>query len=539
MSAAPAGRATSSAAPARIYPVNPWAIAFTVTIATFMEALDTSVANVALPHIAGNLSASTDEATWVLTSYLVSNAIILPLAAWLSQVMGRKRFYMSCVALFTVSSFLCGLAPSLGALIFFRILQGAGGGGLQPSEQAILADTFPPEKLGMSFAIYGMAVVLAPSIGPTLGGWITDNYSWRWVFYINVPVGIISLLLTNHFVREPDYQTEPIGQKKQSHLRPSIDYIGIGLIALAIGCMQVVLDKGQEDDWFASHFITVLSVISVASLVALVIWELRQKNPVIELRLFKNSNFAAASLMMFVLGVAIYTATTLLPLFVQNLAGYTAELAGLVLSPGGLAVMVMMPIVGQLSAHVQARWLAAIGFLITGTALIHMTRIDLQANFMTYMVDYVYQRLGVAFLFIPINTLAYLNVPPGKNNQISSMINLFRNVGASVGVSIVATLTQRRAQIHQDTLSMHVTRFDPAYRDRLSGLTNQLMHAGMSTPDAARQAVGRLYTTVQTQASTEAYLDTLKIIGVMCLCMLPLMMLLKKNDPHAKRAMAH
>jgi DHA2 family multidrug resistance protein len=539
MSAALAARATSSAAPGRSYSFNPWAIAFTVTIATFMEALDTSVANVALPHIAGNLSASVDEATWVLTSYLVSNAIILPLAAWLSQVVGRKRFYMSCVALFTVSSFLCGLAPSLGALIFFRILQGAGGGGLQPSEQAILADTFPPEKLGMSFAIYGMAVVLAPSIGPTLGGWITDNYSWRWVFYINVPVGIISLLLTNHFVRDPDYLTEQTTQQKHAQLRPSIDYIGIGLIALAIGCMQVVLDKGQEDDWFASHFISTLSVISLISLVALVIWELRQKNPVIELRLFKNSNFAAASLMMFVLGVAIYTATTLLPLFVQNLAGYTAELAGLVLSPGGLAVMVMMPIVGQLSAHVQARWLAAIGFLITGTALIHMTRIDLQANFMTYMVDYVYQRLGVAFLFIPINTLAYLDVPPGKNNQISSMINLFRNVGASVGVSIVATLTQRRAQIHQDTLSMHVSRFEPAYRDRLSGLTSQLTHAGMSTPDAARQAVGRIYTIVQTQASTEAYLDTLKIIGIMCLCMLPLMMLLKRNDPHAKRAMAH
>ena len=539
MSAAPTAHATSSALPARSYAFNPWAIAFTVTIATFMEALDTSVANVALPHIAGNLSASTDEATWVLTSYLVSNAIILPLAAWLSQVVGRKRFYMSCVALFTASSFLCGLAPSLGALIFFRILQGAGGGGLQPSEQAILADTFPPEKLGMSFAIYGMAVVLAPSIGPTLGGWITDNYSWRWVFYINVPVGIISLLLTNHFVRDPDYRTEQTRERKPSRLRPSIDYIGIGLITLAIGCMQVVLDKGQEDDWFASHFIMTLSLISLISLVALVIWELKHKNPVIELRLFKHSNFAAASLMMFVLGVAIYTATTLLPLFVQNLAGYTAELAGLVLSPGGLAVMVMMPIVGQLSAHVQARWLAAIGFLITGTALIHMTRIDLQANFMTYMVDYVYQRLGVAFLFIPINTLAYLNVPPGKNNQISSMINLFRNVGASVGVSIVATLTQRRAQIHQDTLSMHVSHFDSAYRDRLSGLTNQLIHAGMSTPDASRQAVGRIYTIVQTQASTQAYLDTLKIIGIMCLCMLPLMMLLKKNDPHAKRAMAH
>ena len=539
MSAAPAAGSTSQVAPARTYPVNAWAIAFTVTIATFMEALDTSVANVALPHIAGNLSASTDEATWVLTSYLVSNAIILPLAAWLSQVVGRKRFYMSCVALFTVSSFLCGLAPSLGALIFFRILQGAGGGGLQPSEQAILADTFPPEKLGMSFAIYGMAVVLAPSIGPTLGGWITDNYSWRWVFYINVPVGIISLLLTSHFVRDPDYLTEHLARRKPGHLRPSIDYIGIGLITLAIGCMQVVLDKGQEDDWFASHFITALSLVSVISLVALLIWELRQKNPVIELRLFKNSNFAAASLMMFVLGVAIYVATTLLPLFVQNLAGYSAELAGLALSPGGLAVMMMMPIVGQLSAHIQARWLAAIGFLITGTAIIHMTQIDLQANFNTYMLDYVYQRLGVAFLFIPINTLAYLDVPPGKNNQISSMINLFRNVGASVGVSMVATLTQRRAQIHQDTLSMHVTRFDPAYRDRLSGLTNQLMHAGMSTPDAARQAIGRIYTNVQIQASTEAYLDTLKIIGIMCLCMLPLMLLLKKNDPRAKRAMAH
>jgi DHA2 family multidrug resistance protein len=537
MSAAPTA-GSSQVAPARKYPVNPWPIALTVTIATFMEALDSSIANVALPHIAGSMSATADQATWVLTSYLVSNGIILPLGAWLSEVMGRKRFYMTCVALFTISSILCGIAPSLGMLILCRVLQGAGGGGLQPSEQAILADTFPPERLGMAFAIYGMAVVLAPSIGPTLGGWITDNYSWRWIFYINVPIGIISLLLTNHFVKDPSYITDQIARQKQSRVRPYVDYVGIGLITLGIGCMQVVLDKGQEDDWFASHFITALTVISLTALVALVIWELRQKKPVIELRLLKNSNFAAASLMMFVLGVVLYATTALLPLFLQNLAGYTAELAGLVLSPGGLILIVTMPIVGRLSSRVQARWLAAAGFLITGLALLHMTRLDLQANFGTYVGDYIFQRLGVAFMFIPINTLAYLDVPPGKNDQVSSMVNMFRNIGASVGISMVATLTQRRAQIHQDTFSMHISQFDPAYRDRLSGLTNQLMHAGASTPDATRQAVGNIYKIVQTQASTEAYLDTLKILSVICLCLLPLLMLLKRNDPRGKKAIS-
>ena len=537
MSAAPAGGPSASASAPR-YPINPWPIALTVTIATFMEALDTSIANVALPHIAGNLSATADQATWVLTSYLVSNGIILPLGAWLSDVMGRKRFYMTCVALFTVCSFLCGIAPSLGMLIVFRVLQGAAGGGLQPSEQAILADTFPPERLGMAFAIYGMAVVLAPSIGPTLGGWITDNYSWRWIFYINVPIGIISLLLTNHFVEDPPYLKERMKQQRLSHRRNRIDYVGIGLIVLGIGCLQVVLDKGQEDDWLASHFIATLSAISITSIVALIIWELRHKSPVIELRLLRNFNFAAASLMMFVLGVALYAATALVPLFLQSLAGYTAELAGLVLSPGGLVVMITMPIVGRLSSRVQARWLAATGFLIVGAALWHMTRLDLQADFNTYVFDYVYQRIGVAFMFIPINTLAYLDVPPGKSNQISSMINLFRNLGASVGISMVSTLTQRRAQIHQDTFCMHLNTYNPALRSQLSGLTNNLFHAGMSTADASHQALGRMYLTVQTQASTEAYLDTLKILAIICLCILPIFPLLKGNDLHAKKTMA-
>ncbi len=532
-------QAEKLSAPTPKYVANPWPIAFTVTIATFMEALDSSIANVALPHIAGSLSATADQATWVLTSYLVSNGIILPLGAWLSDVMGRKRFYMTCVALFTVSSLLCGMAPSLGVLICLRVLQGAGGGGLQPSEQAILADTFPPQRLGMAFAIYGMAVVLAPSIGPTLGGWITDNYSWRWIFYINVPIGIISLLLTNHFVEDPDYLKERMAKDRRSHRKLSIDYIGIGLVALGIGCLQVMLDKGQEDDWFGSHFIVVLAVIAFVSITALIIWELRQKSPVIELRLLKNFNFAAASLMMFVLGVALYAATALLPLFMQELAGYTAELSGLVLSPGGLVMIVTMPVVGQLSSRVQARWLAAIGFLVTGLALLHMTGLDLQANFQAYLFDYVYQRMGVAFMFIPINTLAYLDVPPGKNNQISSMINMFRNIGASIGISMVATLTQRRAQIHQDTLSMHVNNLNPAVHAQLSGLTNQLMHAGMSSADASHQALGRMYLMVQTQATTGAYLDTLKILAVLCLCMLPIMPMLKKNDLHAKRPLAH
>ena len=537
MSAAPAGGRSAPASAPR-YPINPWPIALTVTIATFMEALDSSIANVALPHIAGSLSATANQATWVLTSYLVSNGIILPLGAWLSEVLGRKRFYMTCVALFTICSFLCGVAPSLGMLIVFRVLQGIGGGGLQPSEQAILADTFPPERLGMAFAIYGMAVVLAPSIGPTLGGWITDNYSWRWIFYINVPIGIVSLFLTNHFVQDPDYINEKMEQQRRSHRKLRIDYIGIGLIALGIGCLQVVLDKGQEDDWFASHFILMLSTISIISILALIIWELRHNSPVIELRLLKNFNFAAACLMMFVLGVALYAATALLPLLMQELAGYTAELAGLVLSPGGLLMIVTMPIAGRLSSRIQARWLAAAGFLLTGLALWHMTRLDLQASFSTYTLDYLFQRLGVAFMFIPINTLAYLDVPPGKNNQISSMINLFRNLGASVGISMVSTLTQRRAQIHQDTLSMNLNTFNPALRDQLSGLTNNLFHAGISSADASHQALGRMYLMVQTQASLGAYLDTLKILAIICLCLLPVFPFLKGNDPGAKKTMA-
>src|SRR6516165_793446 len=340
MSAAPRLAAT------RLTRHNPWAIALTVTLATFIEILDTSIANVSLPHIAGGLSGTVDESTWILTAYLVANAIVLPTSAWIAARVGRKRFYMTCVAIFTVSSFLCGLAPSLTALILFRVMQGAGGGGLQPSEQAILSDTFPPEQFGMAFAIYGMAVVLAPAIGPTLGGYITDNFSWHWIFFVNVPVGIISLMLTYRMIEDPPYLN---AASKAAARKRSVDYIGLGLIVLGLGCLQVVLDKGQEDDWFQSNLIAGLSIISITALVIFVVWEWRQPHPILELKLFRSRNFAIACLMMFVLGVVLYGSTTLLPLFVQELLGYTAELSGMVLSPSGLAIIVMLPLVGVLA----------------------------------------------------------------------------------------------------------------------------------------------------------------------------------------------
>src|SRR5882762_10469511 len=331
--------------------VNPWIIALTVTLATFMEVLDTSIANVALPHIAGSLSAGQDESTWVLTSYLVSNAIVLPLSGWLSSIMGRKRFYMSCVAVFTISSALCGLAPNLPMLIVFRILQGAGGGGLQPSEQAILADTFAPAKRGMAFAVYGIAVVMAPAIGPTLGGWITDNFTWRWIFFINIPVGIISLLLTSRLIQDPPY----LRRRKLSETK--IDYVGLGFVALGLGALQIVLDKGQRDDWFESHFILILSIIAAASLIFVVFWEWRHRDPIIDLHLFRDRTFGVSNLLMFMLGFALLGSTLLLPLFMQTMLGYTAEQAGLALMPGGFTIMLLLPLVGFLLSRYSPRWL--------------------------------------------------------------------------------------------------------------------------------------------------------------------------------------
>jgi MFS transporter, DHA2 family, multidrug resistance protein len=502
---------------------NPWAIALVVTMATFMEVLDTSIANVSLPHIAGNLSVSTDEGTWVLTSYLVSNAIILPISGWIASKVGRKRFYMSCVAFFTVSSFLCGIAPSLGWLIFFRVLQGLGGGGLGPSEQSILADTFPPAKRGMAFAVYGMAVVLAPAIGPTLGGFITDHYNWRWVFFINVPVGLVSLFLSNHFVTDPPHL------KLAKERTGGIDYVGLGLIALGLGTLEVVLDKGQEDDWFATPFILWFSIIAAASLVAFVVWELRQKNPVVDLSLFKNRNFAASNVMMLTLGVALFGTTVLLPQFMQIMMGYTAQQSGMALSPGGVVVILLLPLVGTLVSRVDARYLIAFGFTALSLSLFYMTSHLYQGiDFKTAMLLRIYQSVGMAFLFVPINTLVYSGVAPEKNNSVSGIVNLSRNMGGDIGIAFVTTLIARRSQKHQMDLSAHTTGYDHEFQNRLRGLVAAIERTGTSAADATHQATAALYRQLVGQATVLAYIDALKVLAITTALMVPLLSLTRK-----------
>ena len=523
------GRNQSSAPPAQVKPQhNPWAIAMTVTLATFMEVLDTSIANVALPHIAGALSASVDESTWVLTSYLVSNAIVLPMSAWLSTRVGRKRFYMSCVALFTVSSFLCGIAPSLGMLIFFRVLQGAGGGGLQPSEQSILADTFSPAQRGMAFAIYGMAVVLAPAIGPTLGGWITDNYEWRWIFFINIPVGIISLILPQRMIQDPPHLVREQQQVRRQGMR--IDFIGLALLALTFGPLQVVLDKGEEDNWFQSHFIVAFAVIAATALVIGIIWELYQEHPIVNLRMYKNRNFAIASVLMFAFGFMLYGTTVLLPEFVQLLMGYTAELAGTILSPGALLIIALMPLVGALIARVDARWILGFGFLALSLSLFHMTGVDLQISWWNAMMLRTYQSIAIAFLFVPINTVTYTGVKPEQNNQVSGLINLMRNIGASMGISLTSAMITERGQFHQAELAQTATSYNPHLLTAIQNLAGQLGPAGLSTPDATHQAYGRIYAGLVAQAQTLSFIDTFWVMAIATLCLIPLVFCLAKPD---------
>jgi DHA2 family multidrug resistance protein len=503
--------------------INPWVIAVTVTLATFMEVLDTSIANVALPHIAGNLGASADESTWVLTSYLVSNAIILPLSGWLSGLIGRKRFYMSCVAVFTVSSFLCGLAPSLGILVLCRILQGVGGGGLQPSEQAILNDTFSIEKRGMAFAVYGVAVVVAPTIGPWLGGWMTDNFSWRWIFYINVPVGILSLFLTYWLVSDPPHMKRA---KVTEGFR--IDYIGIGLISLGLGSMQIILDKGQREDWFASGFIQVFFVLMLVGIIAGIIWELRHKDPVVDLRMLKNRNFAVATLAMFFLGFVLYSSTVLIPQFLQEMMGYTATLAGLALSPGGAVIMFMMPVVGFLVSRVNTKYLIAFGCTVSALALFVMAGWDLQIDYSHAVRARMLQSFGLAFLFIPINVSAFAYVAKEKTNMGTGIINLARNVGASVGIATVTTLLERRTQFHQAQLMEHVNPFSNAYHNMIAGTQAKLVMAGSGVHEAASQAAGMVYGTVQRQALMLSFIDNFHMLGIVFFIVIPVLMFLKR-----------
>ena len=506
--------------------INPWLIAVTVMLATFMEVLDTSVANVALPHIAGNLSASVDESTWVLTSYLVSNAIVLPLTGWFSTLFGRKRFYIACVVVFTISSFLCGLAPSLPLLVFFRIVQGAGGGGLQPVSQAILVDNFPRERQGMAMAVYGMGVVVAPTIGPTLGGWITDSFSWRWIFFLNVPIGVLSVLMTSLLITDPPHLV-----RKTIKQGLKIDFIGLGLLSVGLGFAQIVLDKGERDDWFGSRFIVTATIVAVVTLAAMVFWELRTKDPVIELHLLKDRNFLISTSMMFVLGVVLYGTTVLLPILLQTLMGYTAMQSGLVLAPGGSVLLLALPLVGWLLSRVEARWMVVFGLVVMAVGLFQLSNFNLGVSMRTPIWDWVISRAGAAFLFVPINVMAFYFVPKERINNATGLINLARNVGGSMGISFVTTWLDRRAQFHQQILAAHIQAGSIVYQQTLHAITNTLIARGMAIGAATMQAQGMIYGQMQRQAQMLSFVDNFWLMGVVCLAVIPLMFLMKKIRP--------
>jgi DHA2 family multidrug resistance protein len=533
------GATTVADAPVSVAPApwkpkfNPWLIGVVVAGAAFMEVLDTSIANVALPYIGGNLGASTDQSTWILTSYLVSNAIVLPISGWFSNMLGRKRFFMVCLTIFTISSLLCGIAPSLGAIIFFRILQGAGGGGLQPLAQAILADSFPPEKRGLAFALYAVTVIVAPTIGPTLGGWITDNYSWRWIFFINIPVGILALLLVYRLIEDPPWA------KSKAGIASRIDYIGISLLVLGVGALQIMLDKGQEDDWFGSNFITTLAILAVVGLVSLVIWEWSRKNPIIDVRMYRNLNFAQANVMIFILGLVLFAALVMLPLFLQTLLGYTAQSAGLVLSGGGLFLLFMTPVIGILSGKIQARYLIAFGWIAVAFGMFYSSReLQLGLSFRSAAWLRVYQVFGLSFLFVPINLISYVGMPPEKSSSVAGLVNFMRNIGSSVGTSMVTTVIARRAQVHQVYLVQNITPGATTLSDAAAGLTARIVASGANAVQASKVAYAVIYRTVIAQATALAYVDLYILLGMIALVMFVLSFFLKKNDLHGPRPVA-
>ncbi len=502
--------------------INPWIIALTVMLATFMEVLDTSVANVALPYMAGNLGATNDEATWVLTSYLVSNAIILPMAGWFAMLFGRKRFYMTCVLLFTVSSALCGLAPSLTMLIVFRIMQGVGGGALQPVSQAILRETFPREKQGMAMAVYGIGVVFAPVIGPTLGGWITDNFSWRWIFLINIPVGVLALALTQVIVHDPPWLKR---RTFRDGLR--IDFMGLGLLSVGLGALEIMLDEGQRNDWFGSNLIVWTAVLAGVCLTAVVVWELGQKDPVVDFHLLRDRNFAISTFSMFSLGFVLYGSTVLLPLFMQELLGYTATQSGMALSPGGLVIMFFMPVVGLLVPRVQPRWLVVYGLLVAALGLWMMGGFNLEVDFRHIIVARMVQSAGLAFLFVPINAMAFYYMARERLSYGTGLMNLARNIGGSTGIAFVTTFLARTQQKHQNDLIGHFTQLDTPFTERLQGLTQMLHQQGYSMADAATRAQAMLYGLVERHSAALAFLDAFRVLAVVFVCLAPFMFLMR------------
>lgn len=509
--------------------INKWLITITVMLPAIMEIVDTSVANVALPHMQGSLNAGTDEVTWVLTSYLVSNAVVLPMTGWLARMFGRKRFLITCIILFTMASFMCGAAPTLGTLIFFRVLQGAAGGALIPMSQAIMMETFPPYQQGMAMAIFGVGAMFGPIIGPALGGWITDNLSWRWIFYINIPIGIVAVTMASFFIFDPDYL-------KRTKDRISIDYFGLGLLIIGLGTLQIVLDKGQQEDWFNSPFILVCSAISVITLASLIYVELTHPHPIVNLRLFKNVSFSAGNLIMFAVGFCLYSSVMLIPLFLQTLMGYNATMAGMVLAPGGVATLVCMPFVGATIQRYDGRKVVFFGLLIGACSMFIMQRFSLDAAYPDFVWPRVVLGVGLAMTFVPLTTVTLSTIAKQEMGNATGIFNLLRNIGGSVGIAISATLLSRYSQFYQTSLVPQVTPYSPVVQARLAMLKSATMARGMDAVAAEKGAVAIIYGTLRRQAAMLAYNRIFFVVGLAFLIMIPLLLLLKKPQRHARPA---
>ncbi|MDR3723666.1 MAG: DHA2 family efflux MFS transporter permease subunit [Terracidiphilus sp.] len=510
--------------------VNPWFIAATVALAAFMEVLDTSIANVALPHIAGTLGSSTDEGTWVLTSYLVANAIVLPLGGWASNLMGRRNFFVFCIVVFTVASFLCGAAPSLPMLLLFRVIQGAGGGGMQPMAQAIMADSFEPQQRGQAFAVYGLVTVLAPSIGPTLGGWITDNFSWRWIFFINIPVGILAFYMVTRLIEDPPWiKPDRKGLK-------NMDYMGLGLLTVSMGALQIMLDKGEENDWFASRFICFFAVLFAVSIVWLVVWEWRKKNPLMNLKLFRYKNFAICCFLMMLVGGVLNANTVLQPQFTQQLLGWTATSAGMALTAGGIALVIVMPLAGYATGKVSARTLTLIGFtmfVLTFRITAQLTTLDMSFSLASWLR--VVQMMPLPFCFISITTAAYVGMPKEESNQVSGLINFARNIGGSILIAVTNAQVTSRAMWHQEHLQNSMQSGSVAFeqhRQALAGFFAGHFGAG----NGAGMALSTMYNELGRQALTQGYQDVYMELSWMSVGLVALAFLLNKNRPGAGAA---
>ena len=521
--------------------INPWVVALTVTLATFMELLDTSIANVSLPYIAGGLGRSFDEVTWILTTYLVANAVVLPMSAWLSRVFGRKNYYMACVTLFTITSFFCGIAPSLGVMLMARVLQGIGGGGLAPVEQAILVDTFPPAKRASAFALYTVAIVTAPAIGPVLGGWITDNYNWRWVFLINIPIGMLSLFLTNRFVHDPPSFAAERATARDSKGKLNIDGVGIALIGLGSAALEILLDRGQIDDWFGSTAIIWCFVIGVTCLTAAVFWELNVADPVIDFRMLKVRNFAISNVFYFVFGVGLFASTTMIPQILQSLYGYRAIDAGLVLGPGAFVITLLAPVGAQLVQRgiVHPRILLFGAVMIVGISFIHYSHFNLQTDYRHYALARALQGLGYAFFFVPLSVISYSQLAPNQNNKASSLTNFFRNWGGSFGIAFVTTMSERRQNFHQSVMGANLSPSAPFLQNTVRQTAAYLQSHGFARADAMNAAYLRVYTQMESQTRFLAFMDCFHVLGMVTLCAAPLVLLTKNFKLGGKAPPAH